>query len=62
MNHESVEERKMLMGDGFRWAVVLAAALVLIGLATYARGDEHHRGDEIGSHGTKVILVRVDDE
>lgn len=52
----------MVMGDGFRWAVVLAAALVLIGLAAYARGDEHHRGDEIGSHGTKVVLVRVDDE
>jgi hypothetical protein len=52
----------MVMGDGFRWAVVLAAALVLIGLAAYARGDEHRRGDEIGSHGTKVVLVRVDDE
>ena len=52
----------MVMGDGFRWAVVLAAALVLIGLAAYARGDEHYRGDEIGSHGTKVVLVRVDDE
>jgi hypothetical protein len=62
VNHESVEERKMVMGDGFRWAVVLAAALVLIGLAAYARGDEHYRGDEIGSHGTKVVLVRVDDE
>jgi hypothetical protein len=50
------------MGDGFRWAVVLAAALVLIGLAAYARGPEHHRGDEIGSHGTKVILVGTGDE
>jgi hypothetical protein len=48
------------MGDGFRWAVVLAAAL-LIGLAAYARGPEHHRGDEIGSHGTKVVIVRTDD-
>ena len=52
----------MVMGDGFRWAVVLAAALVLIGLAAYARGDEHHRGDEVGSHGTKIVLVRTDDE
>lgn len=50
------------MGDGFRWAVVLAAALVVIGLAAYARGPEHHRGDEVGSHGTKVSLVRGDDE
>jgi hypothetical protein len=49
------------MGDGFRWAVVLAAALLVIGLAAYARGPEHRRGDEIGSHGTKVVLVRTDD-
>lgn len=48
------------MRDGFRWAIVLAAVLVLIGLAAYARGPEHHRGDEIGSHGTKVIVVRTD--
>jgi hypothetical protein len=49
------------MGDGFRWAVALAAALLVIGLAAYARGPEHRRGDEIGSHGTKVVLVRTDD-
>jgi hypothetical protein len=51
----------MVMGDGFRWAVVVLAALVVLGLAAYARGDEHHRGDEIGSHGTKVVLVRTDE-
>jgi hypothetical protein len=50
------------MGDGFRWAVVLASALLVIGLAAYARGPEHHRGNEIGSHGTKVVIVRGDDE
>jgi hypothetical protein len=38
----------------------LAAVLVLIGLAAYARGPEHHRGDEVGSHGTKVVVVRTD--
>ena len=42
--------------------VVLAAALVVIGLAAHARDPEYHRGDEIGSHGTKVVLVRTDDE
>jgi hypothetical protein len=57
-----LDQGRIVMGDGFRWAVVLAAALLLIGLAAYARGDEHHRGDEIGSHGTKVVLVRTDDE
>jgi hypothetical protein len=48
------------MGDGLRWAVVVAAALVLVGLAAYARGSKHHHGDEIGSHGTKVVIVRTD--
>jgi hypothetical protein len=36
----------------------LLCAFALIGLIAYARGPEHHRGDEIGSHGTKVIVVR----
>ena len=48
----------MVMGDGFKWAVVLAASLLLLGLAVYARGDKHHRGDEIGTHGTKIVVVR----
>jgi hypothetical protein len=50
------------MRDAARWGVAIAAALLLIGLAAYARGPKHHRGDEIGSHGTKVVLVRTDDK
>lgn len=49
------------MHDGVRWLIALAIALVLIGLIAYARGAEHYRGDEVGTHGTKVILVRTDD-
>jgi hypothetical protein len=49
------------MGDVLRWGVVFAAALLLIGLAAYARGPEHHHGDQIGSHGTKVVLVRTEE-
>jgi hypothetical protein len=49
------------MGEVVRWGAVVAAALLLIGLASYARGPEHRRGDEIGSHGTKVVIVRTDD-
>jgi hypothetical protein len=37
------------MRDGARWLIVLAIALVLIGLIAYARGDEHHRGDDAGA-------------
>jgi hypothetical protein len=31
----------------------------VLGLLAYARGPEHYRGDEVGSHGTKVIVVRT---
>ena len=37
------------MRDWVRWLIVLAAVLVVIGLVSYARGDEHKRGDEVGA-------------
>ena len=49
------------MRDGARWLIVLVIALVVIGLIAYARGPEHYRGDEVGTHGTKVVIVRTDD-
>jgi hypothetical protein len=39
----------MLLRDGFRWGVVLLLALVLMGIIAFARGDEHHRGDDVGA-------------
>jgi hypothetical protein len=39
--------------------LIAAAAALLIGLAAYARGPKHHRGDEIGSHGTKIVIVHI---
>jgi hypothetical protein len=35
------------------------AIALLVGLAAYARGHKHHRGDEVGSHGTKVVVVHI---
>ena len=38
-----------------RWLALLFAlvlVLTVVGLIGYARGPEHHRGDEIGTHGT----------
>jgi hypothetical protein len=32
-----------------RWAIIVVAALVVVGLLAYARGPEHHRGDEVGA-------------
>ena len=44
--------------SGFgRWLLVLAGVLVIVGLMAYGRGHKHYRGDEIGSHGTKVVVV-----
>ena len=39
--------------------LIVAAALLVVGLIAYARGPKHHRGDEIGSHGTKVVVVHI---
>jgi hypothetical protein len=45
------------MREAIRWGIVIAAAPRVIGPATYARGTEHHRGDQIGSHATKVVRM-----
>ena len=34
------------MRDDIRWLVVRAIVLVVIGMIAYARGPEHHRGDD----------------
>jgi hypothetical protein len=34
---------------GVRWGVVAVAALLIVALVVWARGDEHHRGDDVGS-------------
>jgi hypothetical protein len=41
------------------WLLIAAAIALLVGLIAYARGPKHHRGDELGSHGTKVVVVHV---
>jgi len=41
------------------WMLIVAAGLLVVGLMAYARGPKHYRGDEIGSHGTKVVVVRI---
>ena len=37
------------MREPARWLVVVLIVLVLVGLIAYARGDEHHRGDDVGA-------------
>jgi hypothetical protein len=38
--------------------IVLVLVLCLVGLIAYARGPKHHHGDTVGTHGTKIIVVR----
>jgi hypothetical protein len=42
-----------------RVLLIVAGLLLIVGLAAYARGTKHHRGDEIGTHGTKIVVVHV---
>ena len=39
------------------WLIAIVLALCVVGLIAYARGPKHYRGDELGSHGTKVVVV-----
>ena len=32
-----------------RWTVIVASVLLVVALLVWARGDEHHRGDDVGS-------------
>ena len=41
------------------WLLIVLAALLVVGLIAEARGPKHHRGDEIGSHGTKIVVVHI---
>ena len=45
--------------SGVRWIVVIVLALVLVGLVAFARGRDHHRGDEEGALGSSAHVVRV---
>ena len=47
------------MRRGIEWLLILAAVLLVVGLIAYARGAKHHRGDEVGTHGTKITVVRI---
>jgi hypothetical protein len=47
------------MRRAIEWLLILAAALLVVGLIAYARGSKHHRGDEVGTHGTKIVVVHI---
>jgi hypothetical protein len=38
--------------------IAIVALLCVVGLIAWAGGPEHHRGDEVGTHGTKIVVIR----
>jgi hypothetical protein len=46
------------MSNTTGWLIALVLALAVVGMIVYARGAEHQRGDEVGTHGTKIIVVQ----
>ena len=47
------------MRRGIEWLLIVVAALLVVGLIAYARGPKHHHGDEVGTHGTKIVVVHI---
>ena len=45
------------MSAAVRWIVAVVAAVLVIGLLGWARGDAHHRGDDVGSLGTTPTVL-----
>ncbi|WP_159081332.1 hypothetical protein [Nocardioides sediminis] len=37
------------MTTSLRWAVAVLAALLVVALLVWARGEDHHRGDDVGA-------------
>jgi hypothetical protein len=56
----SIFTRGRIEVNGLRWLIVALIALVVIGLIAYARGPEHHRGDDVGALPAVVAIVRGD--
>ena len=40
------------------WVILVVIAGLYIGFIANARGIAHHRGDEIGTHGTTIVVVK----
>ena len=43
------DEKAFDVRAALRWLLILGFAVLVIALITYARGNEHERGDEVGA-------------
>jgi hypothetical protein len=42
-----------------RWVLLVVVVLVAVGLIAFARGPQHHRGDDVGALGPGAQPVAV---
>ena len=45
------------MNDATRWILAAVAIVLVVGLLVWARGDDHHRGDDVGSIGVAEAVA-----
>jgi hypothetical protein len=45
------------MSDTPRWVVVVIVLLVIVGLLAFARGRDHHRGDDVGERASAAVVA-----
>ncbi len=47
------------MSDTARWVIAVVVLVLVVGIIAYARGDEHHRGDEVGALDARTHVATV---
>ena len=47
------------MSEVLRWFLAAVAIMLVVFLIVWARGDDHHRGDDIGSLGITRSVARA---
>ena len=45
------------MHQTVNWFLALLVLIVVVMLIAFARGEEHHRGDEVGAHAVTVSVA-----
>ena len=45
------------MSDAVRWVVAAVAVVLVVCLLVWARGEDHHRGDDVGSLGLATTVA-----
>jgi hypothetical protein len=45
------------MNNVVRWIVAAVAVALVVGLLVWARGEPHHRGDDVGSIGISATVA-----